>query len=236
MSSTANLGLDLVQPAQAQKHVTVNEAFVRLDGVAQLVLQDIGLINAPAMAQDGQCWGIPVGATGAWQGHAGDIALWSNGGWVFLAPQQGWRAWVASSAAYGFFDGTKWHTDVVAASPNGAMTRQVIFETVHTVTTGPTTTIAGAIPNGSMVIGVTANVITDITGALTSWRMGVPGEDGKFGTGLGLATGSWVRGLLSAPTTYYADTDLILSGEGGDFSGGELRVSVHAIRLECPTG
>ena len=31
--NTARLGLPLLQPAQAQKHVTVNDALVRLDGV-----------------------------------------------------------------------------------------------------------------------------------------------------------------------------------------------------------
>jgi hypothetical protein len=36
MTETANLALPLVQPAQAQKHVTVNEALARLDGLTQL--------------------------------------------------------------------------------------------------------------------------------------------------------------------------------------------------------
>ena len=34
--NTARLGLPLLQPAQAQKHVTVNEALMRLDGLVNL--------------------------------------------------------------------------------------------------------------------------------------------------------------------------------------------------------
>jgi len=33
MDETARIGLPLVQAAQAQKHVTVNEAFARLDAL-----------------------------------------------------------------------------------------------------------------------------------------------------------------------------------------------------------
>ena len=36
MSDTYQFGLPLVQAAQAQKHVTVNEALTRLDAVAQM--------------------------------------------------------------------------------------------------------------------------------------------------------------------------------------------------------
>jgi hypothetical protein len=41
MTETANLTFPLVQPAQAQKHVTVNEALARIDGLAQLTLQSV---------------------------------------------------------------------------------------------------------------------------------------------------------------------------------------------------
>ena len=36
MATTPSLGLPLVEGGQAQKHVTVNEAFTRLDALAQL--------------------------------------------------------------------------------------------------------------------------------------------------------------------------------------------------------
>lgn len=234
MSSTANLGLDLVQPAQAQKHVTVNEAFVRIDGLAQLVLQEIDQPTPPIVAVDGQCWAVPMGATGGWQGHDGDIALWSNGGWVFVAARQGWRAWILDIGSYAIHDGTAWQLDVVAAGPFGASTRQVVEEISQVILPGPTSIISGAISAGSLVIGVTARVIADIGGTLTTWRMGTPTDNAQFGVGMGLVNGSWARGLLNAPTAFYSDTDIVLGGEGGDFASGEIRIAVHAMRLEHP--
>lgn len=93
MTETANLMLPLVQPAQAQKHVTVNEALVRLDGMAQLVLISSSETTPPAAAPDGSCYGVPSGAVNAWAGQEGAVAVASNGGWVFVPARRGWRRW-----------------------------------------------------------------------------------------------------------------------------------------------
>ena len=83
MARTAQLDLPLVMPAQAQKHVTVNEALARLDAAAQLRVISSLLSTPPASACDGQSYLVPAGATGEWAGHrAGRIAVWSNGGWI----------------------------------------------------------------------------------------------------------------------------------------------------------
>ena len=55
MTDTAQLGLPLVQPAQAQKHVTVNEALARLDGLVLLTLQSQSVATPPAVVSDGVC-------------------------------------------------------------------------------------------------------------------------------------------------------------------------------------
>ena len=39
MTDTANLLLPLLQAAQAQKHVTVNEALLRLDALVQQIMR-----------------------------------------------------------------------------------------------------------------------------------------------------------------------------------------------------
>ena len=53
MSETNRLSLPLVQPAQAQKHVTVNEALVRLDGLVNLVLNSVTTTSPPAAVVEG---------------------------------------------------------------------------------------------------------------------------------------------------------------------------------------
>ena len=97
MSNTPMLSLPLLQAAQAQKHVTVNEALVRIDGLAQLVLQSTNLVTSPGLPVEGDCYAIPSGATSAWAGQDGKIAMFSNGGWLFVQPRAGWRAETGSS-------------------------------------------------------------------------------------------------------------------------------------------
>ena len=43
MSDTANLNLPCLEPAQAQKHVTLNEALTALDALVQLSVKGAGL-------------------------------------------------------------------------------------------------------------------------------------------------------------------------------------------------
>ena len=62
MANTPRLGLPLLQAAQAQKHVTVNEALVRLDGLGQLSLVSLAVSAPPGLANDGDCYGLPVGS------------------------------------------------------------------------------------------------------------------------------------------------------------------------------
>ena len=235
MSNTPRLGLPLLQAAQAQKHVTVNEALVLLDGIGRLSLLSAEITVPPTLAIDGDCYGVPVGAVNDWAGRDGEIAIYSNGGWVFVVPQKGWKSWLADKSAPAVFDGAVWVVGAVALSVNNAATVFEVLEIEHTITAGATDTVIAAIPAFSIVFGVTGRVTGAISGTLTTWRLGVAASDNRYGGSLGLPQGSWVRGLTSTPQTYYSDTDLLLTGEGGDFAGGELRLAVHLMNLTIPS-
>ena len=235
MSSTPRLGLPLLQAAQAQKHVTVNEALVLMDGVARLSLLSAETGAPPGLASDGDCYGIPAGAVNEWAGRSGEVAIYSNGGWVFVVPQKGWKAWIADKSAAAIFDGAVWVVGAMALSANNAAMVFEVLEIEHSIVAGATDTVVAAIPAFSIVFGVTGRVTSAITGALTSWRLGVAGSDNRYGSSLGIAQGSWVRGLTSAPQTYYSATDLLLTGEGGDFAGGDVRLAVHLMNLTIPS-
>lgn len=103
-----NLSLPFIQPSQAQKHVTHNEALRLLDAVVQLTLQSLSQQTPPSLATDGQVYALPAGANGAWAGQAGQLAMRQDGAWVFVAPQPGWRAWVADQAALHVFHDGSW--------------------------------------------------------------------------------------------------------------------------------
>ena len=235
MSNSPRLGLPLLQAAQAQKHVTLNEALVLLDGSSQMVLISLDTALPPALASDGDCYSVPFGAVNEWSGFDGQIAIRSNGGWAFLTPLRGWQAYIADKDATAIFDGAQWIVGAVAISAHNAATVHEVLETDHSIVAGTTDQLLAAIPASSMVVGVTGRLTTSITGALTSWKLGVAGADNRYGSGLGLAQGSWIRGLTSAPQTYYADTDLLLTAVGGDFLAGDIRIAVHLMRLSIPS-
>lgn len=108
--SSPRLDLPYLQPAQAQKHVTHNEALLRLDGLVQLVLQDGAAETPPASPAPGEAWGLAASPTGAWAGHGDQIAIWQGEGWLFLDPAIGWRAWDLAATALRVWDGSAWVT------------------------------------------------------------------------------------------------------------------------------
>jgi hypothetical protein len=227
MADTTNLGLPLLAPAQAQKHVTVNEALARLDGLTQLRIASRGVMTPPNAAEDGETYAVPTGAGGDWAGKDGLLAIRSNGGWVYATPEAGWRGWIADEYRAALFDGAGWVTDALAVSRNGAQSRFEVVEFDHVIGTGASSVTSVAIPQYAMVFSVTGRIKTAITGTLTGWDLGVAGSTNRYGSGYGLAAGSWLVGITGQPVTYYADTPLELTAQGGDFAGGEVRLALH---------
>lgn len=107
MADTTNLLLPLIAAAQAQKHVTHNEALQKLDALVQMTVLAVQA-DPPASPQEGERFICDAAATGGWQGQDGKIAAWQSGGWVFYQPLTGWRTWVADEAAFKVFDGSGW--------------------------------------------------------------------------------------------------------------------------------
>ncbi len=235
MSETEKLNLPLLEPAQAQKHVTVNEALNRLDGIVQLCLEDIGVGTPPAIVEG--AWSVGGGATGDWFGQDGRIAVASNGGWDFVTPRRGWHAFVVAGGNQAVYNGSNWIGGAATIKPSGAGISFETKEFTHSVSTGPTSTTTETIPAQSLVIGVTGRVSTPIGGTATGFSLGIDGTSpDRYGSGYGLADGSWLRGMTSFPLTYYSDTPLTLTGEGGDLSGGTVLLSIHLIHLRLPEG
>lgn len=109
MSETSpNLALPFIQPAQAQKHVTHNEAVELLDLIVQLSVQDFDATTPPASPIEGQVWAVGAGATGAWADATGKLAAFAGGGWFFITPVPGWRAWGVAGDELRVFTGGIW--------------------------------------------------------------------------------------------------------------------------------
>ena len=108
MDATSNLSLPFIVAAQAQKHVTHNEALRALDAVVHLSVLDKDLAAPPGAPAEGARYIVAASPTGAWAGHAGGIAAFQDGAWAFHEPQEGWRAWVADEDRLYVWSGSAW--------------------------------------------------------------------------------------------------------------------------------
>ncbi len=108
MSATPHLGLPLLAAAQAQKHVTHNEALSSIDALVHLAVKERSRTAAPAAPSEGDRYLVGSGATGVFAGHVDEIALFDLGMWRFFAPRKGWRAYVEVEDRIVVFNGTGW--------------------------------------------------------------------------------------------------------------------------------
>lgn len=103
------LSLPYIMPAQAQKHLTHNEALRTLDTLVQLSVASASVATAPGAPALGMRYILPAGAAGAWAGQtAGTLAVFEETGWAFLTPRVGWLAWVVDAGALQVHDGAGW--------------------------------------------------------------------------------------------------------------------------------
>jgi hypothetical protein len=128
MPDTPNLKLPYIVAAQAQKHVTHNEAIRALDALVHLAVIDRSLTAPPASPADGDRYIVASGGSGAWSGHALEIAAFQDGGWAFFMPRPGWRSWVVDEGALVVWDGSAWTS--VGGGGGGGDGGDATFDTV----------------------------------------------------------------------------------------------------------
>jgi hypothetical protein len=122
-STTPRYRLPLLFAGQAQKELTVNEANARID--ALLHAEIAGAANEPPAAPDeGETWLVEAGV-GAWADHAGALATYVGGSWLFAKPRAGLRVYDKSTQATRFYSGVAWQMPASPAEPQGGTTVDV---------------------------------------------------------------------------------------------------------------
>jgi len=243
--TTPNLALPYLAAAQAQKHVTVNEALDALDGLVQLSVISASLSTPPGSPAEGDRYIIASGATDAWAGWDVSVAQFSGGAWLRLIPQTGWLVWNAASGQLLVWTGSAWTgLDVamnlltrtasvrVAEGLAGSATDMVVAEELLSGLSGASVTSTITIPNRAIVLGVSTRTVTAVTGA-TSYDCGIAGELSKFGGSLGIAAASTNVGVIG-PQAFYSATPIILTANGGNFTGGAVRIAIHCLLPIAP--
>lgn len=208
MTMTPRLDLPMLQPAQAQKHVTVNEALLRLDALAMLVLQTRSAATPPQEPEDGTAWALAAMPSGEWAGQGGRIALRLQGGWEFVTPRRGWQAYIADEAVTALHDGSSWRGGALALSPSGAGSFLRVKEFDHELGSGAFSQTAETIPANVLVLAVTARVTEAITGSLSTWRLAPRGPRSATAAASALGSGPsrvgcWARRWPITPPRRY---------------------------------
>ncbi|WP_300528851.1 DUF2793 domain-containing protein [Maricaulis sp.] len=239
MSETSSqLDLPLVMPDQAQKHVTVNEALLRLDALVQLSVESRSLSAQPAAPAQGGRWILPANASGDDWAYMtpGDIAIYRDGYWSSASPKAGWQAYVRDEGAPVIYKSGTWQAGapaaVLAADPQGAQTRAVVITEELAALSGASVSSSAMIPDRAILLGVSVRTTAAISGA-SSFDCGIAGEPSKFGGALGVAEGASNIGVIG-PQAFYADTAIMLSANGGDFAGGNVALAIHALLPVAP--
>lgn len=107
MANTQNFNITLLDAAQAQKEVTLNEALSRIDAFAGGVVEDKDLVIPPAAPTVGRVYIVGENPTGVWVGKAKQLAYY-DAGWCFVVPQEGTRVWVKDEGLYYHYSGANW--------------------------------------------------------------------------------------------------------------------------------
>jgi hypothetical protein len=210
--TTTHLGLPYLLAAQAQKHVTHNEALRLLDAMVQLSVLDRTRTAPPASPADGNRHLVASGATGLWAGWDLNIAFWVDGVWMRLIPRKGWLVWIAAEQAFVVWNGSAWDTvgvpqdvsDAIFSLVNDAdPTKKALFS-LSGITTGTTRTYS--LPNTSSELAILAGTQTftgnkTFSGTLTaSGTVTVSAAAATIGTATttatyGMGTGATTTGV-----------------------------------------
>ena len=210
---TSNLLLPYILAAQAQKHITHNEALRILDGLVQLSVLDQDLKAPPGSPADGDRYIVGSGATDDWAGWDLNVALWTDGAWLRLPPRTGWRTWVEDESLLLVWTGAAWEvvgepsdiSDAVFSLVNDAdPTKKAVFSLAGISTA---TTRSYTLPNTSSELAILAGTQTftgnkTFSGTLTaSGTVTVSAATATIGTATGTATygmgtGATTTGLI----------------------------------------
>jgi hypothetical protein len=201
MSDTStHLGLPYLLAAQAQKHVTHNEALRLLDAMVQLSVLDRTRTTPPASPADGNRHLVASGATGLWAGWDTNIAFWVDGAWIRLVPRTGWLTWVAAEGMFLVWTGAAWEvvgeprdvSDAVFSLVNDADPTKKATFSLAGISAG--TTRSFTLPNTSSELAILAGAQTftgnkTFSGTLTaSGTVTVSAASASIGTSTGTAT------------------------------------------------
>jgi len=108
--------LPLMMNSQAQKHITHNEALIRIDATHHLSIVAMDVNDPPSEANVGDVFAVGSSPSGDFIAHAGELASLTEGGWRFHPILAGMIAYLAETGTLQVYGSTGWEA-VSAADP-----------------------------------------------------------------------------------------------------------------------
>lgn len=112
MTTTSHISLTLVEQSQAQKEVTVNTAFARIDAMLNTGAISRSTSTPPGSPAAGDVYIVGASPTGAWAGQAGNITFYDQT-WKFISPREGMPLWVNDEDVLYIYDGAIWQSQAI---------------------------------------------------------------------------------------------------------------------------
>jgi hypothetical protein len=113
---SARLALPFIAAGQAQKELTHNEALALIDAGLAAAAESADENVPPVSPTIGQCWIAGDTPIGAWDGHAGALACWTDGGWRFLSAVEGMIVWLRDQRLWAVRDADGWSIGAIRAA------------------------------------------------------------------------------------------------------------------------
>ena len=248
--TTTHLGLPYLLAAQAQKHVTHNEALRLLDAMVQLSVLDRTRTAPPASPADGNRHLVASGATGLWAGWDLNVAFWVDGAWIRLVPRTGWLVWVAAEGLFLVWTGAAWEvvgeprdvSDAVFSLVNDAdPTKKATFSLVG-ISAG--TTRSFTLPNTSSELAILAGTQTftgnktfsgtltasgTVTVSATSASIGTATTTATYGMGTGATTTGITKTVNIGTGGASGSTTVVNIGSASAGAGGSTVINTPTV-------
>ena len=122
----------------------------------------------------------------------------------------------------------------VTEHERGATTLLKTKTTESATLSGATSTVTGAVPAGSLLLGISMRVLVAVTGA-TSIDVGDGVDADLYGDNVGITVGttSKFNNHTANPVKVVgaAAADVVLTGVGGSFTAGKVAITAHYIEI-----